>query len=176
MWSVFEKTGGPQVAGLRLLVTAVHAAWIVPVMLGNVNTASRWTVACCMYFYICRYINVCSNSARSMLHLHCVSLKKGALESFETSFTVYSTTQRNIPEDSNLQQRRCENNQSSRSCLILLCLSSLWSILHIHYCSGDKIEKNEMGRACSTYGGLERRIQGFGGETWGNETTWETEA
>ena len=33
------------------------------------------------------------------------------------------------------------------------------------YCSGDKIEKNEMGGACSAYGGLERRIQGSGGET-----------
>ena len=30
---------------------------------------------------------------------------------------------------------------------------------------GDQIEKNEMGLACSTYGGEERRIQGFGGET-----------
>jgi len=30
--------------------------------------------------------------------------------------------------------------------------------------SGDKIEKNGMGRACSAYGGSERRIQGFGGE------------
>ena len=30
---------------------------------------------------------------------------------------------------------------------------------------GDKIEKNEMGGACSTYGGEERCIQGFGGET-----------
>ena len=27
------------------------------------------------------------------------------------------------------------------------------------------IEKNEMGGACSVYGGWERRIQGFGGET-----------
>ena len=34
-------------------------------------------------------------------------------------------------------------------------------------CSGDKIEKNEMGGACSTYGGERRCIQGFGGETWG---------
>jgi len=33
------------------------------------------------------------------------------------------------------------------------------------YCSGDKIEKNEMGGACSAYGGQERRIQGFDGET-----------
>ena len=30
---------------------------------------------------------------------------------------------------------------------------------------GDKIEKSEMGRACSAHGGEERRIQGFGGET-----------
>jgi hypothetical protein len=33
------------------------------------------------------------------------------------------------------------------------------------YCSGDKIDKNEMGGACGTYGGEERFIQGFGGET-----------
>jgi hypothetical protein len=31
--------------------------------------------------------------------------------------------------------------------------------------SGDKIEKNEKGGACSTYGEGERHIQGFGGET-----------
>ena len=30
---------------------------------------------------------------------------------------------------------------------------------------GDNIEKNEMGGACSAFGGEERRIQGFGGET-----------
>ena len=30
--------------------------------------------------------------------------------------------------------------------------------------SEDKFEKNEMGGACSMYGGEERRIQGFGGE------------
>ena len=30
---------------------------------------------------------------------------------------------------------------------------------------GDKIEKNETDRVCSAYGGGERRIQGFGGET-----------
>jgi len=33
-----------------------------------------------------------------------------------------------------------------------------------------------MGEAYSAYGGEERRIQGFGRETWGNETTWETQA
>ena len=40
-------------------------------------------------------------------------------------------------------------------------------------CLCDKIEKNEMGGECSTYGGEERCIQGFGGETWGKKTTWE---
>jgi hypothetical protein len=29
----------------------------------------------------------------------------------------------------------------------------------------DKIEKNEMGGACSAYGRGGRRVQGFGGET-----------
>jgi hypothetical protein len=33
------------------------------------------------------------------------------------------------------------------------------------YCAGDKIEKNEIGRACSVYGGGERGAQGVGGET-----------
>jgi len=35
----------------------------------------------------------------------------------------------------------------------------------LKYCSGDKIEKNDKGGACSAYGGNERRIQSFGGET-----------
>jgi len=30
-----------------------------------------------------------------------------------------------------------------------------------------------MGGACGAYGGEERRIQGFGGETWGKEITWK---
>jgi hypothetical protein len=34
-----------------------------------------------------------------------------------------------------------------------------------YYCSGDKIEKNEMSWACSAYGGEVRHIQGFGGKT-----------
>jgi len=33
------------------------------------------------------------------------------------------------------------------------------------YCSGDQIERNVIGGACSAYGVEERRIQGFGGET-----------
>ena len=44
------------------------------------------------------------------------------------------------------------------------------------YYSGDKIEKNEMGGACSDYGGEERCTQGFGGETRGKGSTWETQA
>jgi hypothetical protein len=33
------------------------------------------------------------------------------------------------------------------------------------YCSGDQIKQNEIGKACSTYGGEERHVQGFDGET-----------
>ena len=33
------------------------------------------------------------------------------------------------------------------------------------YCSVDKISKMEMSGVCSAYGGVERRIQVFGGET-----------
>jgi len=32
------------------------------------------------------------------------------------------------------------------------------------YCSGYKIEKNQMGAACSAYGEEDSRIQSFGGE------------
>ena len=38
-------------------------------------------------------------------------------------------------------------------------------LLLTEYCAGDKIEKNEMGGACGTYGGRERGAQGSGGET-----------
>jgi hypothetical protein len=39
-------------------------------------------------------------------------------------------------------------------------------LVHLtHYCAGDKIQKNEMGGACSSDGGGERRVQGFSGET-----------
>jgi len=49
-------------------------------------------------------------------------------------------------------------------------------VLLTQYCSRDKIKMNEMGGECSAYGRDETWIQGFGGETWGNETTWETQA
>jgi len=38
------------------------------------------------------------------------------------------------------------------------------SALLIKYISGYKTEKNEIGRACCTYGGEEGRIHGFDGE------------
>jgi len=38
------------------------------------------------------------------------------------------------------------------------------------------MKRNEMGVACGTYGGEERRVQGLGGETGENETTGETQA
>ena len=44
-------------------------------------------------------------------------------------------------------------------------LLSLMTCLHTKYCSGDQIENNEMGGACSVSGGEERFMQSFGGET-----------
>jgi hypothetical protein len=41
--------------------------------------------------------------------------------------------------------------------------------------AGDEIEKNEMGGACSSDGGGKRSVQGLGGETWGKQTTGETQ-
>jgi hypothetical protein len=53
---------------------------------------------------------------------------------------------------------------------------ALWSALLTKQYSGGQIEKNEMDMTCSTYGGEEKYIEGFGGETWGKETTWKTQA
>ena len=39
------------------------------------------------------------------------------------------------------------------------------TILFTKFYSGDQIQKNELGEACSMYVGEERYIQGFGGET-----------
>jgi hypothetical protein len=41
----------------------------------------------------------------------------------------------------------------------------LCSIFFTKYYSADQIKKNEMGGACTTYGGEERCIQGFDWET-----------
>ena len=43
------------------------------------------------------------------------------------------------------------------------------------YCSGEQIDKYEMGGPRNTYGGEQRCIQSFGWETWGKETTWKTQ-
>ena len=43
------------------------------------------------------------------------------------------------------------------------------------YCACGKIENNEMGGACGAYGGGESCAHGSGGETWGKETTEETQ-
>ena len=40
-----------------------------------------------------------------------------------------------------------------------------WYVLLTKHHSGDQIETNEMDGACSTFGGLKKCIQGFGGET-----------
>jgi hypothetical protein len=42
---------------------------------------------------------------------------------------------------------------------------ALCSVLLTKYHSVDQVKKTEMGRTCGTYGGEERCIQGFGGET-----------
>ena len=59
-----------------------------------------------------------------------------------------------------------ETTEQRVKCLVLLTK---------HY-SGDQIEKNEMGGACSTYGGGENCILGFGGETGGKEIVWKIQA
>ena len=46
-------------------------------------------------------------------------------------------------------------------------------VTHLTF-SGSQIEKNENERSCGTYGGEEKCIQGFGGETWEKETTCKT--
>jgi len=38
---------------------------------------------------------------------------------------------------------------------VCVCVSVCLFVLLTQYCAGDKIEKNEMGRACGAYGGGE---------------------
>jgi hypothetical protein len=42
--------------------------------------------------------------------------------------------------------------------------------------SADEISKNEKGGPCSMYGGDERLLQGFDGETFGKGSSWKTQA
>ena len=47
----------------------------------------------------------------------------------------------------------------------LLMITLYFYFIYIFFGLGDKVKKNEIGGACSTSGGEERFIQGFGGET-----------
>ena len=55
---------------------------------------------------------------------------------------------------------------SACACVCIIQTPVCHPLIYCVYGSaGDKIEKNEMGGACGTYGGRERCAQGFGGET-----------
>jgi len=54
-------------------------------------------------------------------------------------------------------------------------MRNLMFLLFTQHFAGHKIKRIEMGRACSMYGGGERFVQGFGGETWEKETAGETQ-
>ena len=62
-------------------------------------------------------------------------------------------------------------------CLLqVVLIKKGYGTIHItQYRLGEQIE-NKTGGACSTYGGEKGCVQGFGGETRGRETTWETQA
>jgi hypothetical protein len=48
-----------------------------------------------------------------------------------------------------------------------------WSFFLTKYYSGDEIKNREMDGVCSTYGGQESCMQGFGTETCWKETVWK---
>ena len=45
--------------------------------------------------------------------------------------------------------------------IIIIIITCIFMLLFIQYCPGDKIEKNEMGGTCSTYGGREEVYTGY---------------
>jgi hypothetical protein len=73
----------------------------------------------------------------------------------------------------NLQQHRYQNFKPRKQGVTtgnpehhIYCITrNLMTCNHHKNYSGNQIEKNEMGGACSTYGGKERCIEDFGGET-----------
>ena len=50
--------------------------------------------------------------------------------------------------------------------------NGLYSVLLTQYCAGDKIEKNEMGWACGSYGGGEGGVWGPGGGNRRERDRW----
>jgi hypothetical protein len=64
------------------------------------------------------------------------------------------------------------SNQTSE-CWHLFAFSCIFDAWMFFFHS--QLVPHEMGRTCGTYGGEERCIQGFSGETWGKETTWRTQ-
>jgi len=61
----------------------------------------------------------------------------------------------------------CERVKPTFNLTAQYCIERLGMgyVLLTQYCTGDKIEKNGMDGACSTYEGEERCIQSFGGES-----------
>jgi hypothetical protein len=60
---------------------------------------------------------------------------------------------------------------------ISLCHASLSRSVRLNeYYSCYEIKKNESGKACSTYRGEKRCMQGFRAETWGKVNTFKTQA
>ena len=48
--------------------------------------------------------------------------------------------------------------------LLIICCKIFAVTCACYYCAGDKMEKNEMGGACSAYGRGKGRVQVLGGE------------
>jgi hypothetical protein len=92
------------------------------------------------------------------------------LSGSQTSTSSSSSSSTSSNSRSSSSSRNSSNSSSSSSsCTVDLCRlfrdSIHFLVLLTQNCSDDKIEKNEMGGAYSTYGGEERRVQGF---WWGN--------
>jgi hypothetical protein len=48
--------------------------------------------------------------------------------------------------------------------LLNVVIQNFMTCIHTQYCADDKIEKTELGRACSSVGGGKRHVLGFGKE------------